>query len=136
MFRLTTNTWIKTAGTVTSSSSKGRKTKTRIVAGVIGGAIAAMGLFAFDHFPGREREIQLVVWTMFVLLIVIGPNREHFRQRWFWKACLLGGLSHVLIVFSLKGALPFSSIGVAILISIPEAVLLLYMFGVISREAP
>jgi len=124
----------KTAETVSGSNLRRTKTKTRVLAGVIGGGIAALGIFFRGQFPNSDRAVQITVWTMLVVLFVVGPNFQHIRQKWFLKASLLGGFTHFFLVFSMLGTLPFSSMGMPLIISIPEAVFILLMFREMSRN--
>jgi hypothetical protein len=125
---------IKTAETANGSNLQLTKVKTRILAGAIGGGIIALGILLQGQLPHSQREVQIAVWTMFVILFVVGPNFRHIRARWFLKASLLGAGIHTFLVFWMFGAIPFSSIGVVIIISIPEAVFILLMFREMSRK--
>ena len=55
--------------------------------------------------------------------MIVLVNYKQRQEDWFWKAMFLV-LVHVVVLFSLKGRLPLPSLGVAILLSVPEAILL------------
>lgn len=109
--------------------------KRKAIGFAVGLGISALGILLLNHFPAHEVAVQVSVWSIIVVAIVIGPHYPHFRERWFWKAWLLVAVLHVVIIASFLRSLPFSSLGVAILMSFPEAVVFLFVFRVMADSA-
>ncbi len=95
----------------------------------IGLAIAAVGITLLRIFPAQEVAVQVAVWSVTVLVIVIGANYKHFGEEWVWKACLVVIALHAVFVATLRHSLPFSTLGVPILMSFPESIVLLFIFA-------
>jgi hypothetical protein len=102
---------------------------------VVGLAIAAAGIWLLKTFPTHEALVQVGVWSLIVMVVVLGPNWRYVRKSWFWKAFAIAAGLHACFIASLKHTLPFSTLGVAILISLPEAILFLVIFGVLSDRS-
>jgi hypothetical protein len=108
------------------------KKRNRILGGALGLALLVTALILQSLLPGREKVVEITVWTLTVLTTAILANRQHFREKWFWKGLLLGSLLHVFIVYGSRSSLPFRSLGVAMLIGCLEAVLWQVIFRRLS----
>ncbi|MBZ5551862.1 MAG: hypothetical protein LAO21_04010 [Acidobacteriia bacterium] len=104
----------------------------RILSGAAGGALLVIALILQSLLPGREKVVQITVWTLAVLTTAILGNYEHFREKWFWKGLLLGSLVHILVVYSYRSSLPFSSLGIAGLMGFLEALVWQVIFRRLS----
>ena len=81
-----------------------------------------VGIALGSAFPDYPAVVQGTFLTIAVFTMVgLGNYRQH-QEKWFWKAMLSVVLVHSLILFNLKARLPFSSLGVVILLSAPEAI--------------
>jgi hypothetical protein len=112
-----------------------KKTKIRLLSGACGAAIVLTALVLQDQFALHEAEVQIAVWSLLVLAMVLLVNRNHFRERWFWWSIMVAGLLHVGNVCVFKSRLPFPSMGVAILMSGFEAIVLQMVVMVCQRMA-
>jgi len=108
------------------------KKRNRILSGAAGGALLVIALILQSLLPGREKVVQITVWTLVVLTMAILINRQHFREKWFWKGLLLGSLLHVVVIYSFRYSLPFSSLGIAFLMGFPEALVWQVIFRKLS----
>lgn len=106
----------------------------RVVSGLLGGVIVAIGIFLKDQFPDREAAIQVTIWSLLVFTMIVRINWKDVRERWFWVALCISFGIHALCVWALRNSLPFNSFGVAILMGILEAILLQGVFRVVSRS--
>ena len=102
-------------------------------AGGIG--LGVLGVLLHVAFPTHEFAVQLTVWTMIVAAVVIGENYQHYGESWFWKACAAILAVHAVIVATFLHSLPFPSLGIAILMSFPEAVLCLLVFRLMANNS-
>lgn len=93
------------------------------------GALLGVVCVAFAILLGeRGLVVQVTVWSLIVGAIVLCENYQHFRERWFWRAWLLALAVHSAVLAIFWHDLPFPDLGVAILMSFAEAVLLLILF--------
>jgi hypothetical protein len=106
----------------------------RLLSAGAGAVLVAIAIALRSTFSNSEKEVQIAVWTMVVLTMVILVNHEHFRKQWFWQGLLLGLLLHVVVIWGSGDKLPFSSLGVVILVSVPEALVWQVIFRMVSRN--
>jgi FtsH-binding integral membrane protein len=100
------------------------KMSRRVVSGVAGLVVVMFGMLLQVALPERPTVVQVTLLTTLVLtMMVLGNYRQH-REKWFWTSMLFVVLVHVIVVLNLRARLPFPSLGVVILISAPEAILL------------
>ena len=109
--------------------------KRKFLGFAIGLLIAAVGIFLVNTFPRHQAANQIAVWSLIVVVIVMGANQKYFKQGWFWKACIGMIGVHCALVAGFRHSLPFSSLGVAILMSVPEAIAFLIVLGRLSERA-
>jgi FtsH-binding integral membrane protein len=96
----------------------------RAVSGVAGLVVVIFGILLQTTLPEHPTTVQVILWTTLVfVMIALGNYRQH-RENWFWKAMLFVVLVHVIVLLTFRPHLPFSSLGIAILLSAPEAILL------------
>ncbi|MGA7459192.1 MAG: hypothetical protein WBW69_03160 [Candidatus Korobacteraceae bacterium] len=108
----------------------------RVIGGLGGLAIAIAGIWLGNAFPDHPMAVQVTVWTVLIVAMMASINYRQRRERWFWWAMLAASLAHVLFVITLRRQLPFSDLGVAILIGFPEAILLQALVVAIARFFP
>jgi hypothetical protein len=107
-----------------AATSKSKKTNIRLLSGACGGAIVLTALILQDALALRELGVQIAIWSSMVLAMLLLGNRSHFREGWFWRGFLITALLHVGIVYASRPYLPFSNLGIVILVSVPEAIVL------------
>ena len=81
-------------------------------------------------FPDHDLAVQIAVWTLFVAATTLAENYP--VTNWFWKAWLLVAALHGVIIASFWHSMPFPTLGVAILMSFPEALASLFVFRVMA----
>jgi Na+/melibiose symporter-like transporter len=108
------------------------KNKKRMVSGAAGAIIAIIGIALQNHLPDREKEVQVLAWTLVVLVMATLINLKHLREKWFRKGFALGLVLHCLLIYSVRDNLPFRSLGVAFLVGFPEAVVWQMIFRRLS----
>ncbi len=96
----------------------------RAVSGVAGLGVVILGILLQTTLPEYPTAVQVTLLTTLVFVMIgLGNYRQH-REKWFWRAMLSAALVHVIVLLNLRARLPFPSLGIAILISAPEAILL------------
>jgi hypothetical protein len=94
----------------------------------VGLLVGMLCIALVKYFPDHELAIQVTIWSLIAAAILIGENYMYFHEKWFWKACLLVTAVHVAVIATFWRSLPFSTVGVAMLMSFAEAVVLLIVF--------
>jgi hypothetical protein len=110
-----------------------RRASRRVISGLAGLLMLAVGIYLEQAFPGHPVAVQVGFWTMFVFAMVGLINYRQHRENWFWTAMLGVVLVHAIVVATSRTRLPFYDLGVVILISGAEAVLLQAVVIAISR---
>jgi hypothetical protein len=103
--------------------------KAKFAAGL---GLGVVGIVLKICFPDHDLAVQIAVWTLFVAAITLAENHRYFREGWFWKAWLLVAALHGVIIASFWHSMPFPTLGVAILMSFPEALVSLLVFRVMA----
>jgi hypothetical protein len=98
------------------------KTKIRLLGGACGAAIVTTALFLQDEFALPEGEVQIAIWSSMILVMVLLANRNHLRKGWFRRGFVIVGALHAGIVFACRRCMPFSNLGVVILIGVLESI--------------
>jgi hypothetical protein len=111
-----------------------QKTGNRLLSSGIGAVLLFIALVLQSSFSAHLREVQITVWSVIVVVMVVLINRKHYHEKWFWQALLLCLLIHAVVIFGSRASLPFSSIGVVILIGYAEAAILQLIFRALSSE--
>jgi hypothetical protein len=96
----------------------------RILSGAYG--LAVVGLAIWLDANGRRLQSQVLVFTAFALAGPVGVAAvtKGFRQRGFRVALASCVVIHTLFLWKMAGILPFSTLGVAILLGFAEALVL------------
>lgn len=102
------------------------------MSGVAGAIIAIIGIALQSHLPNQQKQVQVVVWTMVVLVMATLINHRHLREKWFWKGSAVGFLLHCVLIYSVRYELPFPSLGIAFLVGFPEVVVWQLIFRRLS----
>lgn len=110
------------------------KNRNRILSGGVGAVLLVIAIILQNALPDREKEVQIIVWTLIVVTMAILINHKHFREEWFWKGFLMVSLLHVFVIYSFRQSLPFPSLGVAILVAFPEVLLCQAIFRWLSAR--
>lgn len=108
------------------------RTRTRILSGGAGAVLLVFAIGLQDAFPGRDKEVQIAVWSVIVVSLAALGNYKHLREPWFWKGFFLGSFLHVVILYHLKTSMPFHSLGVAILAGFLEVIVWQVIFRGLS----
>lgn len=95
--------------------------------------IAVFAITLLNSLPTHETAVQVTVWSLTVLAIVVGPYYRYLREAWFWRSFAIVAMIHIAIVVSFKNSLPFSTLGVAILMSTAEGIALGLLIGTLSK---
>ena len=98
---------------------------------------AGLGLGVFSIilkicFPDHDLAVQVATWSLIVAATTLAENYRYSRANWFWKAWLLVAALHGVIIASFWHSMPFPTLGVAILMSFPEALASLFVFRVMA----
>lgn len=96
----------------------------RLKSGITGGVLVVFGIVLQSLFPESPTIVQVTLLTMLVFAVVSLANYKNHRQHWFWKSMLCVLLIHIVVLLNLRPHFPFPTLGTAILISLPEAILL------------
>jgi hypothetical protein len=107
--------------------------RTKILSGLFGGAIVVIAIVLLNHYPARETAVQVLIWSLLVLFAVMGPYWKHYREGWFWRNSLTAMAIHSVYVVGFVHILPFSTLGVAILMSVPEGIVLIFIIAVFGN---
>ena len=105
----------------------------RVVSGFLGLILFAVALGLEAALPDRPTVRQVTFLTIAVFSMVGLANFRQHRENWFWKAMVSVVLVHLIVLFNLKDRLPFPSLGVVILLSALEAILLQAVVVLVSR---
>ena len=111
-----------------------RTTDRRFARVSIGLAVGVLCIILIACFPAHGLAVQVVVWSLILVAILLGENYMHFREQWFWKACLLIAALHAVVLAVFWRYLPFPSVGVAMLMSFAEALACLIIIQLIAGE--
>ena len=99
----------------------------------VGLGIAVFAIALLNFLPTHETAVQVTVWSLTVLAIVVGPYYLYLREGWFWRSLAIVAMIHIAIVVGFKNSLPFSTLGVVILMSVAEGIALGLLFGTLSK---
>ena len=133
VIKLQMSTWNRTIrSAVNCEVISMTKQRNRIVSAVVGTVISVLAIILDLQLPGRERQVQIVVWTLVVAAMATLINHQHIRENWFWQGCCVGLTLHVALVYGLRYSLPFSSVGVALLIGFAEVLAWQLVFRTLS----
>ena len=105
----------------------------RVVSGFAGLALLIGGIVLQNALPEHPSIVQLIFLTTIVFTMIGLGNYRQRREKWFWKSMLCVLLVHLIILLNLRSRLPFPSLGIAILISVPEAIFLQGVVIIASR---
>ena len=94
----------------------------------VGSVVGTLCVVLIAYFPGHEFALQVAIWSLIVMAIVLGENYFYFRQKRFWKALAFVVMLHAAVLAAFWRSMPFSTVGVAMLMSFAEAVVLLIVF--------
>ncbi len=94
--------------------------KRRVLSGLYGLAVVILCIWLDNH--GLKLASQIVVITAMALVgpVGIAVVAIGIRKKWFWFALGVCGLLHIVLLWSFRSSLPFSTLGVAILFGIVE----------------
>lgn len=94
--------------------------KRRVLSGLYGIAVVILGIWLDNH--GMKLASQIVVITAIALVGPVGlaVAARGFRKKWFWLSLSVCALLHIVLLWSFRSSLPFSTLGVAILFGIVE----------------
>jgi multidrug transporter EmrE-like cation transporter len=109
------------------------RVKRRVTSGVVGLIMLAVGIWLENALPEHPVAVQVGFWTMMVFVMTALINYKQYREKWFWSAMLAVVLAHAIVVSNFRARLPFYDLGVVILISGVEAVLLQAVVIAVSR---
>ena len=107
----------------------------RLIRFSVGSAVGVLCIVLLICFPAHELAVQVAVWSLIVMAILIAESYSHFREKWFWKTWLLVIMLHVAIVASFWHSLPFSTLGVAMLMSFAEVTVFLFVFRMMEESS-
>jgi hypothetical protein len=110
-----------------------RRVSRRVTSGVAGLLTLIVGIWLEHAFPGHPIAVQVSFWTMMVFVMIALGNYKQRRENWFWTAMLVVVLVHAIVLFNFRARLPLYDLGVVILISGVEAVLLQAVVIAVSR---
>jgi hypothetical protein len=110
------------------------RTSTRIVSGILGAVILAIGIFLQSEFPNQPVIVQVTVWTLLLFAIMVWANFNGIRKRWFWISCVIAIAIHAAVVGTFWDSLPFSSLGIVVFFVLPESIVLQLVFIAVSRS--
>jgi hypothetical protein len=111
------------------------KSKIRLVSAGVGAVIFLIALALQALFPDRVIAVQISVWSLIVITTMILINHRHYGQRWFWQALIVALLLHIWIIVSSQKSLPFSGLGVVILIGYAEGTVFQFVFLLFSARS-
>jgi hypothetical protein len=108
------------------------KWRIRLVSAGVGALIFLVALLLEATFPDKVIGVQVIIWSLIVLTTTILINHRHYRQRWFWIGICICVLLHALILRNSQKSLPFTGLGVVILIGYAEGALFQIVFQFLS----
>jgi hypothetical protein len=116
-----------------AATNKSKKTSIRLFSFACGVAIVLTALILQDELALHKGKVQIAIWSSMVLVVLLLSNRNNLREGWFWRGFLIAGVIHAGIVCAFRQYLPFSSLGIVLLVSFPEAIMLLIVPIVCQR---
>lgn len=97
-----------------------------MLSALYGAAVFGIGIWLESR--GQKLESQIFVMTAIALLgpIGIGAVKGAFFKTWFWVAVAFSAVLHIAFLWRVWHSLPFSGMGVAIILGTIECFVLLF----------